>query len=539
MRGDLRNMSDAIDKKYVSLNRLTSYDSLIKEEIVKGDSEVTSYINSEINKIKDGTTVVANATDAVNASKATKDASNNIITSTYETKTDATAKLESAKSYTDGKIDAEVENRNAVINTAKNSAISTAATDATTKSDAALASAKTYTNDKVSGLASTIVVDNKISAHDTSNSAHNDIRDLITELTTKLNNFLDVDETTTDQLSEVLELIENNKGTLDSLTTSKVNVSDIVDDLTTANAKKVLSANQGVAIKALIDALTEVVEDKSDESHTHDDRYYTETEINTKVDIINQSINGKQDKLTFDSTPTSNSTKPVTSGGVYTALSGKQATITGGATTITSSNLTASRALVSNSSGKVAVSDVTSTELGYLDGVTSNVQEQLNEKADADSYLPLAGGIVTGSITFDNSTTSQKSEPYLQWGTHSSNKPYIGFAHDQSDGTFIICSMEKDTTTYGAKYYKNGLSIGGGSGNLFWKGEKVATAADLELKANLASPTFTGTPKAPTASAGTNTAQIATTAFVTTEITNAIDAITDTIGDIGTLLDAI
>jgi hypothetical protein len=36
----------------------------------------------------------------------------------------------------------------------------------------------------------------------------------------------------------------------------------------------------------------------------------------------------------------------------------------------------------------------------------------------------------------------------------------------------------------------------------------------VKVKANLASPTFTGTPKAPTASAGTNTTQIATTAFV-------------------------
>lgn len=38
----------------------------------------------------------------------------------------------------------------------------------------------------------------------------------------------------------------------------------------------------------------------------------------------------------------------------------------------------------------------------------------------------------------------------------------------------------------------------------------------LALKAPLASPTFTGTPLAPTATAGTNTTQIATTAFVTT-----------------------
>lgn len=58
----------------------------------------------------------------------------------------------------------------------------------------------------------------------------------------------------------------------------------------------------------------------------------------------------------------------------------KQDKITGAATTITSSDLTANRALIANGSGKVAVSDITSTELGYLDGVTSNVQTQLNSK---------------------------------------------------------------------------------------------------------------------------------------------------------------
>lgn len=44
-------------------------------------------------------------------------------------------------------------------------------------------------------------------------------------------------------------------------------------------------------------------------------------------------------------------------------------------------------------------------------------------------------------------------------------------------------------------------------------------------KADLASPTFTGTPKAPTAAAGTNTTQIATTQFVGTAITNAIGSL--------------
>jgi len=49
---------------------------------------------------------------------------------------------------------------------------------------------------------------------------------------------------------------------------------------------------------------------------------------------------------------------------------GSNANVTGGASTIATSNLTTSRALISNSSGKVAVSAVTSTELGYLSGVT-------------------------------------------------------------------------------------------------------------------------------------------------------------------------
>ena len=62
-----------------------------------------------------------------------------------------------------------------------------------------------------------------------------------------------------------------------------------------------------------------------------------------------------------------------------------QVKITGAATSITSSNLTVNKALISDASGKVAVSSVSSTELGYLSGVTSAVQTQLNAKAnDAD-----------------------------------------------------------------------------------------------------------------------------------------------------------
>lgn len=59
----------------------------------------------------------------------------------------------------------------------------------------------------------------------------------------------------------------------------------------------------------------------------------------------------------------------------------------------------------------------------------------------------------------------------------------------------------------------------------------VSTAQQTALnqKANIASPTFTGTPKAPTAVAGTNTTQLATTAFVKTAVDNSATTINDSI----------
>lgn len=99
---------------------------------------------------------------------------------------------------------------------------------------------------------------------------------------------------------------------------------------------------------------------------------------------------------------------------IQTQLNGKQATITGAATTIDDANLTVSRALVSNSSGKVAVSAVTSTELGYLDGVTSNVQTQLNSK-------PVA---YTGSVTVASGTAT------IAAGTHGQTFPCLVQLYD-------------------------------------------------------------------------------------------------------------
>lgn len=95
----------------------------------------------------------------------------------------------------------------------------------------------------------------KVSEHNVALDAHNDIRELISGLTQRLNALADSDDTTLDQMSEVVAYIKSNKSLIDVITTSKVNASDIIDNLTTNASNKPLSAAQGVALKALIDAI--------------------------------------------------------------------------------------------------------------------------------------------------------------------------------------------------------------------------------------------------------------------------------------------
>ena len=96
----------------------------------------------------------------------------------------------------------------------------------------------------------------QVSAHNTGADTHSDIRLLIQGLTERLNALADSDDTTLDQLSEVVAYIKSNRSLIEDITTSKVSVADIIDNLTTNAANKPLSAAQGVALKALIDAIT-------------------------------------------------------------------------------------------------------------------------------------------------------------------------------------------------------------------------------------------------------------------------------------------
>lgn len=125
-----------------------------------------------------------------------------------------------------------------------------------------------------------------------------------------------------------------------------------------------------------------------------------------KLDAVASRVSTNEDNIAMaesdiDGLQTTVNTLQTNVTNVQTALASKQDTVVGGASTITEDNLTASRALVSNSSGKVTVSAVTSTELGYLGGVTNNVQTQLNGKLETvhDNDILWGGKNLHGEVS--------------------------------------------------------------------------------------------------------------------------------------------
>ena len=137
---------------------------------------------------------------------------------------------------------------------------------------------------------------------------------------------------------------------------------------------------------------------------------------------------------------------------LQTTLDGKQATINGGASTITSSNLTANRALISNGSGKVAVSAVTSTELGYLDGVTSAIQSQLDGKA-ASSH----GNHVPATQTANNAKFLRNDNTWQTVTPANIGAATSGHTHISLSGWSDTRSVDTTPNDYNSKFTVSGL----------------------------------------------------------------------------------
>lgn len=85
---------------------------------------------------------------------------------------------------------------------------------------------------------------------------------LLNDAISAINTLLGSDNTSLDTLQEIVDYIENHQSVLNGISTSKVNVSDIINNLTSNVSNKPLSAAQGYALKALVDG-------KAASSHSH------------------------------------------------------------------------------------------------------------------------------------------------------------------------------------------------------------------------------------------------------------------------------
>lgn len=138
----------------------------------------------------------------------------------------------------------------------------------------------------------------------------------------------------------------------------------------------------------------------------------------------------------------------------------------------------------------------------FLNAVPANATLNINSKGAKSIYY--GGSAITADVIVGGDTAT-----FMYDGTN-----YNLIALDRSAGFSYNSS---GTNPYVV------LTQGADSYNVY---ETTTVDGLISPKANIASPTFTGTPKAPTATAGTNTTQIATTAFVKTAVDNAVAGIT-------------
>ena len=162
------------------------------------------------------------------------------------------------------------------------------------------------------------------------------------------------------------------------------------------------------------------------------------------------------------------------------SLAAKANVITGAATTIAYADLTADRALQSTGAGKVGVSTTTATELGYLSGVTSNVQTQLNARANLSGAtfsgpVALSGQTASRVAVFDankalaNAATTLEELNYLS-GVTSSIQTQLNAKANLSDisGTLTtnVLTVGNSLVLSGAGWTANSVLVINGTGNV-------------------------------------------------------------------------
>ena len=140
-------------------------------------------------------------------------------------------------------------------------------------------------------------------------------------------------------------------------------------------------------------------------------------------------------------------------------------------------NLTASRALVSDGSGDVSVSAVTSTEIGYLDGVSSSIQSQLDGKASS-SYVPTA-------ITVADESSDTTCFPFFATAATGDLGPKTASGLTFNSSTDVLSGTFAGNITGNVTGNVSGTS-GSTTGN-------AATATALATARNIGGVSFDGT----------------------------------------------
>jgi hypothetical protein len=140
-------------------------------------------------------------------------------------------------------------------------------------------------------------------------------------------------------------------------------------------------------------------------------------------------------------------------------------------------DLTASRALVSDTNGDVSVSAVTSTEIGYLDGVSSGIQTQLDGKASS-SYVPT-------TITVADESTDTTCFPLFVTAATGDLGPKTASGLTFNSNTDVLSGTFAGALTGNVTGNASGSS-GSCTGN-------AATATALETARNIGGVSFDGT----------------------------------------------
>ena len=156
---------------------------------------------------------------------------------------------------------------------------------------------------------------------------------------------------------------------------------------------------------------------------------------------------------------------------IQTQLDAKQPTITGSATTIDTESLTASRAVISNGSQKIAVSATTSTELGYVNGVTSAIQTQIDTKEQIGKktmWIPAAA-------MYANTTAGCSALTQVELANGPELK-VLDFAAAADDHAQFTISMPKSWNEGTVTFQPYWTVTGTNTGTVVWGMSAVACA---------------------------------------------------------------